>query len=203
MHQLIASYLFQNKICPLPGLGSLSLSTNSAQPDFSNKTIHSPKASIDLIHGEVDAAPFLAYIARQTNSDAHEAASALDHFCDGLKNEASTHFNAKLEGVGNFVVNSNGDISFVALDLPQAFVQPVTAERVVRPQAEHNILVGDKETTNIEMAEYFNEETATKDRWWIWAIVLGVIGMLMVLLYAEDSNSSAQFGNAIKIITHS
>lgn len=203
MHQLIASYLFQHKTCPLPGIGSLSLSTSSAAPDFSNKIINAPTSSIGLIPDEADAAPFLAYIALQTNSDHYEASSALDHFCDGLKTEVKARSAAKLEGIGDLVVDSNGDISFVAQELPKDFVQPVTAERVMRPQAEHNILVGDKETTNIEMTEYFNVEKEKKDLWWIWAIILAVAGLVFVLFYTEDVNSSAQFGNAIKIITHS
>lgn len=203
MHQLIASYLFQHKSCPLPGIGKLSLSGAGAQADFTNKIINAPVASIVLIPGETDSAAFLSFVAGQTNSDQYEAASALDHFCDGLKQSMTTHSGAKLAGVGNFTVSGNGDINFVPFELPKDLVQPVKAERVLRPQSEHNILVGDKETTNTLMTEYFNEEEEKKDRWWVWAIVLFITGSVLLLLYTEDTNSSAQFGNAIKIITHS
>ena len=103
-----------------------------------------------------------------------------------------------IQAIGNFVVDGEGNISFNSVELPKEFMQPVVAERVIRLDAEHSILVGDKETTNIAMTEYLNEETPKKDRWWIWAIVLGAVAVSLILLYAADKNASAEFGNAIK-----
>jgi hypothetical protein len=191
MHQLIASYLFQNKTCPLPGLGILSLTTGEANAGFSNKIITAPAPAIHFEPGETNAVGLLSYVAGSTTQ-------ALDHFCDNLKKGIGRHSTAKLEGIGDFVVNSNGDISFVQVELPGAFLQPVTAERIVHPEAEHSILVGDKETTNTLMTGYFSEEPVVKDRWWIWAIVLGLIGLIMLLIYFNDVDGSPQFGNAIK-----
>ena len=205
MHQLIASYLFQHKSCPFPGLGSLSLSAKGAEPYFSDKIINAPTTSIDLVAGESDIASFLAYIASQTNSDHYEAASALDHFCDGLKNEVNVHSAAKLEGVGEFVVNSNGDISFVPLELPKDLVQPVRAERVLRPQSEHNILVGDKEKTNYEMTELLNDEVhVEKESWWIYALILAAIGLSMLFFHFYSNNMRwGSTGNQQKVEVHS
>ena len=72
------------------------------------------------------------------------------------------------------------------------------AERVIHPQAEHSILVGDKETTNTVMTDYFNEEPVVKDRWWIWAIVLGLAALAILLFYFNDADASSFFGNAVK-----
>ena len=183
----------------MPGLGNLSLTAGEANADFTNKIINAPIASINFVPGETNATGLLSFVATRTNSDTYEATEALDHFCDNLKNKITLHSSARLEGVGNFFVNSNGDINLEPAQLPQELLQPVTAERVIHPQAEHSILVGDKETTNTLMTEYFNEETAVKDRWWIWAIVLGLIGLTILLIYFNDADSSAQFGNAIKL----
>ncbi len=199
MHLLIASYLFQNKTCPLPGLGSLSLTTAEAGADLSKKIITPPTPSIHFVPGEINATPLLSYVAGKTNSDNYEAAEALDHFCDHLKKEISTHAAAKIEDIGSFVVGSNGSINFVQTELPQVFLPPVTAERIIHPPAEHDILVGDKETTNTQMAEYFIEDPVKKDRWWIWAIVLGLIGLTILLIYFEDPDSAEGFGNVIKL----
>ena len=166
MHQLIASYLFQNKTCPLPGIGNLSVTTTAAKADFSNKMIAAPAPFINFIPDEANAAALLSYVALKTNSNTWEAAEALDHFCDHLKTGFSTDALTRLEGVGDFVVDINGEIKFQQALLPSFFLQPVTAERVIHPQSEHSMLVGDKETTNTLMTEYFNEETKVKDRWW-------------------------------------
>jgi hypothetical protein len=202
MHDLIASYLFQNKTCPLPGLGNLTLTTSGARTDFSNNLIIAPVSSIQFAPGETDAGPLLTWLANKTNTDKHAAATSLDSFCSQLKdNAAAPESGTRLEAVGNFVVDDNGDISFVPVELPQHFAQAVPAERVIRLDAQHDMLVGDKQTTNIAMAEYLNEESPKKDRWWIWAIALGAIGLSLICIYAADRDASAEFGNAIKILS--
>lgn len=199
MQQLIASFLFQNRSCPLPGLGTLSLASTEAVADFSNKTITPPLSEIHFEPGETNREDFLAYMARSTNTPVYEANAALDHFCAELKNEISTKTSASLDGIGNFYVDGNGKMKFSQSLLPQYFLEPVNAERVVHPNAEHAILVGDKESTNTQMAEYFSEETPVKDRWWIWALVLGGIGLIILLFYFNDVDRGSLFGNAVKL----
>lgn len=110
-----------------------------------------------------------------------QAASAFDTYCGDIKTRLSGSVTS-IDGIGNFSVNGNGDILFNAENINPLFVQPVPAERVIRREASHDMLVGDKQTTNIEMNEYFNEEKEKKDRWWIWAIILGLIGIITVLI---------------------
>jgi hypothetical protein len=45
------------------------------------------------------------------------------------------------------------------------------------------MLVGDQERTNVEMVDFYNESPLFVDRWWIWAIVLAVVGIGALLLY--------------------
>ena len=199
MNHLIALYLFQNKTCPLPGLGTLSINTSAAEADFTIKQIAAPKPVIQFDDKETDASGLLNYVATTTHSNEYEVTEALDHFCDNLKTEISNQSNVKLDGIGNFFVDANGHIKFKEEELPEVFLQPVYAERVIHPKAEHNILVGDKETTNTVMTEFLNEKPEVKDRWWIWAIVLGTIGLLMLVIYFTEINGASPFGNAIKI----
>ena len=123
----------------------------------------------------------------------------MDHFCDDLKNKITKEPGATLDQIGNLVVDRSGKINFKQAELPSAFFQSVVAERVIHPQAEHQILVGDKETTNTVMTEFLTEKPEVKDRWWIWAIVLGAIGLLILLIYFTEANGTSPFGNAIKI----
>lgn len=199
MQQLIASFLFQNRSCPLPGLGTLSLTETEAVADFSNKTITPPLSEIHFEPGETNRDDLLAYMARSTNTPVNEANAALDHFCAELKNDISTKATANLDGIGNFYVDGNGKMKFSQSPLPQYFLDPVSAERVIHPNAEHLILVGDKESTNTLMTEYFSEESPVKDRWWIWALLLGGIGLIILLFYFNDMDRGSLFGNAVKL----
>ena len=183
----------------LPLADNYRESNTEAVTDFTNKKIAAPVPAIQFQKIEDSTGSLLSFIAAKTNSNTYEAAEALDHFCDKLKKEIETSSVAKLHGVGNFFINTYGEIKFLQEELPPFYLPPVRAERVIHPEAEHNILVGDKETTNTAMTDYFNEEPVEKDRWWIWAIILGVIGLGAILIYFSDSNSSSLFGNAIKI----
>ncbi len=200
MQNQIASYLFQHKTCPLPGLGTLSVLHSGAAADFTDKSIASPKSFIEFNETETDATGLLNYLAATSGGDTYEVSEALDHFCDNLRNKITQHPDAQLESIGSFFVDGSGKINFKPEELPAAFTQPVFAERVIHPDAEHQILVGDKETTNTVMTELLAPKSETKDRWWIWAIVLGLVGIAAVVIYFTTFKDTAAFGNAINYI---
>ncbi len=182
MYDIIASSFFQKKSCRLPGIGSLSLVTHPAQPDFSNTQIKAPIQEIIFNATNKDAAIFNEF-------------SAISQL---MKISLDEEGIVELTGIGTFTKDSEGTINFLSVEMDTDFTQPVTAKRVIHKDAAHNILVGDKETTNVVMTEYYSDEApAAKDRWWIWAIVLGVIGasLLAFYLYQHGVNS---FGNAHK-----
>lgn len=199
MQRLIASYLFQNKTCPLPGLGTFSILNSTAKADFTNKLIQAPHPTVEFVQVETNPGPLTEYISRAASLNMQEAADSLKDYCHGLKELVDAGNTVSLAQVGSIYENENGKIIFKPEDLPAAFLQSVVAERVIHPEAEHQILVGDKETTNKAMSELFATKTVTKARWWIWAMVLGAIGLLLLLFYFLQSNGDSFFGNSIKI----
>ncbi len=200
MQSQIASYLFQHKTCPLPGLGTLSVLHSAAEADFTDKSIAAPKSFIEFSDTETDATGLLNYLSVTSGGNTYEVSEALDHFCDNLRNKMTAQPDAQLESIGSFFVDASGKINFKPEELPAAFRQPVFAERVIHPDAEHQILVGDKETTNTVMTEFLAPKSETKDRWWIWAIMLGLIGIAAVVIYFTAFNGTDAFGNAINYI---
>jgi len=199
MHQLIASFLFQNKTCPLPGLGTLYISTGNSEANFSNKSFSAPSTTITFENKENDAGSFLDYVAAKTNQTVLQSIETLSQFCKGLKSSTIANNPATLHGVGEFFSDASGNIQFKSNQLPAVFLQPVIAERVIHPQAEHTILVGDKETTNTVMTEYYTEVPVKKNRWWIWSVVLGAIALLAILIYYNSTSANAMLGNCISI----
>lgn len=200
MQDQLTSYLFQNKTCPLPGLGTLSLLNFSAKTDFTNKQIAAPKTIISFADTETDATRLLNYLVAATGADKSEASEALDHFCDDLRNKITRQPDVHVENIGSFFVDDSGKINLKQEELPPVFMQPVYAERVIHPDAEHQILVGDKETTNTVMTELLAPKTETRDRWWVWAVILGVIGLTALVIYFTSANDTTALGNAINYI---
>lgn len=74
-------------------------------------------------------------------------------------------------------------LSFTQASLPTAFFPAVNSERVIHPEADHSMLVGDKETTTAQMTEYFAGETPPKQRWWVAAFIIGLASLALIAFH--------------------
>ncbi len=72
MQDQITSYLFQQKTCPLPGLGTLSLLNSGAEADFTSKQIAAPKNFIQFTDTETDTTGLLNYLSATIGADKYE-----------------------------------------------------------------------------------------------------------------------------------
>jgi len=198
MHELIASYLFQHKTCPLPGLGTLAITETAAVSNFSDQVITAPVPNIQFNAVESNSDDFLGYLSGKTAKPLADCAASLQQFCAGLQKAAQSG-NSILDGVGYFYIAGNGSLQFNQQALPEDFRPSIPAIRVIRANAEHNVLVGDKETTNTAMTDYFSEVPVTRSRWWIWAIVITALSAGLIMVYLTDPAGNIQFGNALKL----
>lgn len=109
---------------------------------------------------------------------------------DLIKRKLDDYGHVELLGIGHFTKAADNSIGFTAATVDEALLMPVDAKRVVREDANHPILVGDKETMSAVMAEILAPEeeilTARKYKWWIWAAALAAIGLLMIALYIYE-----------------
>lgn len=184
MYDLIAPAFFQKKSCRLPGIGQLTLITIPAETDFSNKQILAPVEKID-------------FTPKSGDENMYNEFSAISEL---MKKKLDEEGSIKLAGIGDFYKESDGIIRFVPVVLNPVFRQPVGAVRTIRQDAEHNMLVGDKKTTNVEMTEYLNEEASAvfPDRWYIWATILGLIGVGVLAIYVYQ-NGWNLLGNCVPV----
>lgn len=186
MFDIIASSFFQKKSCRLPGIGNLELAYTPAQYDFGTRQIRGPRETILFI----PTSPF------DNHFNEFSAISQL------IKDELEKKGEVTITGLGVFTRDSAGAIQFESFPVNEDFLQPVAAEKVIHKDAEHHILVGDKETTNVVMNEYYSEETiAEKSKWWVWAAVLGGIGIaaIAVYFYLHGFNDLASTTNRLLI----
>jgi len=168
MYQIIAPTLFQNKICRLPGIGTLVMIPHAAETDFVNGRLKAPFETIDFKEAEQHENLFNEF-------------SAMSEL---LLKELNENGSVVLPGIGTFNKENNTGIQFIAITIDPVFNQPIEVERVTRQDALHAILVGDQKTTNVEMAGFFSEQPTKGDRWWILAIVLALAGIIALILYS-------------------
>jgi hypothetical protein len=192
MDKLIQTSLFQNKSFRLPGIGTLSVITNSAETDFINLTIKSPVHTIIFTEEQQEANLF------------NKFSSTSEFVTTSLEETGTFH----LDGVGTFT-KKEGKIRFLGVALSREFIQPVKAERVVKNIVHRKAVSNDKPTiepivkstitTSISIIEEKTDQQQAekkKNYWWVWAMSLGIAAATMIVIYfVQNPSHIPSFGN--------
>lgn len=164
---MIAYSFFQKKACLLPGIGTLELLTHSAETDFINGKIVAPVQQIIF----------------EPQQNAENTFNEFSAISEVLLNELNNKGHVFVEGIGTFFKKDSA-ISFDANNIDEIYTPAVAAIRVQRENAAHDILVGDKQTTNVIMSEFFADDTKVeKVYWWVWAAVLASFAIGLIGFY--------------------
>ena len=188
MFKLFYKYLFLNKKASVPGVGVFSIERKPAKLDFSNKVFVAPSLEIKFKPDAPGADYSMdAFISREQKVDQTEAANRLNNFGNAIQEDLRQHERAELPGVGVLLQNAEGSMYFKPTLRVNDYFPPVPAERVLRENSEHHILVGDSTRTNTHMKQVFADDlpepSHAKDYWWIFAIALGIIGIATIVFY--------------------
>jgi hypothetical protein len=182
MDKLIQTSLFQNKSFRLPGIGTLSVITNSAETDYINLTIKSPVHTIIFTEEQQEANLF------------NKFSSTSEFLKTSLEETGTFH----LDGVGTFT-KKDDKIRFLGVALSRELIQPVKAERVSKQTSSQRKVVI-KETSAAPKTNYIIEETVVVTKknsyWWVWAVGLGIAAVALLGFYFYQNPSSIpSFGN--------
>jgi hypothetical protein len=183
MEQNIASYLFRNNSCVLPGIGELKILRKPADTDFVNKQIIAPLQTITF------------YPDKGNTSVFNELSAVSEH----LKMILDTKRTIVLNGIGTFSKDDNGIINFIAEQIDPALIQPVHIERVIRYESKTDVLSSVVNAANIqkEVTETPEVQVTKKYKWWVAALIIGIIGI--AILFIQITLNGAASGNVINI----
>lgn len=202
MEKLIVGYLFRHQYCPLGKLGCLELVQMPAQTDISAHSILAPENEIILTPRDCPAQEFLEYVSRSLGVSIEKASGALADYCDNLS-RIDAYEEVVLPAAGKFYVDADGNLQFKSSPLPPAYYPPVPAQRVIHPQAVHQMLVGDKETDTGTMSAFFNDAPGDlKGKWWIASLIILIISLLAIGWYFMSASANATGGNQSGIDTY-
>lgn len=188
MFQLLYKYLILNKKVSVPGVGVFFIQRQPAKLDFANKVFVAPALQIGFKpQPSLTDNRIYTFISREQKIDESEAASRYINFADKLKENLTEHKTAELPGIGVLWQNAEGGLFFKASSQINNYFPPAAAERVLRENTEHPVLVGESKRTNKQMKEMLIDEpepsSQAKDHWWIFAIALGIIGIATIVYY--------------------
>lgn len=200
MIDLITSFLAQTKECSLPGIGKLSIITSSSVSDVANKMMSPPTDKI-LFNSKTDkiSEELVKYVSYKRNITQIEARQIIKDWCREAKDKLNAGDTITFETIGLLQKNPSGNVFFQAQKTFN-FFETVSAERVIHKDAEHAVLVGDKETTSSVMNQFLHEEEIVKNSAWkIIAIILLSIALVILFVhFYSHSFSLSATGNQIQ-----
>lgn len=188
MIDLLNKYLFQHSGINVPGLGTIFIEKTTAKSDFVSRQIFPPEFifRFDKYYDTPDK-DFFAYLSSGMSIPDYEAIQEYNQFAQDFRSKIKLEDKAVWKDVGIFVKNSSGDIEFQQLPVYQHLYEPVIAERVLRSDTSHAILVGDRQKTNFEMTELLNEDNqpkvVKKQAWPLYAIILFAVALMFLMFH--------------------
>lgn len=172
VHQ-VALYLFKNKSCSLPGVGSLKILQQPARYIGIDQRIEPPVPYI-AFSNEEGSTDIVEYLASRNNISLRSANIHLESFCEKIKGLSGDE-SIEIPAAGRFAVDQNGEIVFLT-DPVNPDILPIADSKTIVRSADHSILVGDVESNATRMTEYYSETVKSKKAFWkIWAAVLFII----------------------------
>lgn len=193
MQQIICNFLFRNGYCPLPSVGSLAITTEASKLNLGEHSISAPHSKIQLVSQEQSREPLVEFISKFQGTDLATSNNHLEKFIASIKSLQKQE-DLVIGEAGKFEVDENGYLIFTEQKIFTNYFPEVQANRVVRANQSHDILVGDTESNREKMTEYFsNEKISDPGKAWLW-ISLGLIvaaGIVIFLLKSANVNNAS------------
>lgn len=185
MVELIARYLSFQQQVSIKDVGTFSVEELPARLDFPNKLLHAPEHILHFNTKWSKDELFEQWAQKQLGLSQQEIKAQLQNLSADFHRTLSGKNELTWEGIGRFSKNdqqlilfSNG---FEAVERP-----PVTAEKVIRKNAQHSLRVGEQEKTNVEMEELLQVQSRkTFNLWWLFALALFFTSLLVILFIAK------------------
>jgi hypothetical protein len=183
---ILYQYLVRNKELSLPGLGRIHVVTAPARLDIANKLLLPPQQQFHFSVGTDTASKKLySWLADHYRCSEWDAIRKLNDLVFAMRQAMQAGNRVTWKGVGTFQQPLGGQPEFTAEEKHFVFEQQVAAEKIIRYKQEHQMLVGDRETTSTLMTEFLTRPGAERTgsllpRWWAIAIVLAFLAIMFI-----------------------
>lgn len=201
MVDLVVRYLSFQKKVSLQGIGTFSVEHLPARLDFPNRLLHAPEF---ILHFSPSSAAvtdeqFDNWLQHELNVSREEVRVMQENLSTDFQRTLAEKGNFTLNGLGIFTKDEQQLLHFSSL-YETVKGNPVTAEKVIRKNTSHSVLVGEQEKTSKEMTEIL---TGTKRKplnlWWMIALALFLSALIAILYFAIYSPQWSNQGNNQKL----
>jgi hypothetical protein len=189
--QQIQSYLFKYKAVAVPEVGTFELVHAPAVLDIANQLVGPPESVVQFSAQSEISRHQLDAFALTYDLDAAVAEQELVRFGKAFKTsllQPPFHWN----GIGDLGMTENGQVRFSA-NGAGTLLMPVPAQKVLRENVQHNVLVGDQEVqysaTEFEAAV---PDNPVRSRLMAICWIIVACAVLFILYYLYIHNWSAE-----------
>jgi hypothetical protein len=186
MLSLLEAYFLQYRHLFLPGIGKLNAISVPARNDAAQQIMLPPQTSFQWLPADkVSDSPqsLIGFISRQSGQNEEESFELLQQFCHDFKSTLLQQGEWIWPGIGKWVALNENQAGFVPEKELDTFYETIPAARVVQKGKVHAMMVGDKETNTGAMQEMLleaDEIEAGEGRWWIPALVIGIVALGLI-----------------------
>lgn len=186
----LTAYLLQHKQVGIPHVGTLRLLQRPPALNVADKVIEPPSCAVEISRTETISEHQWTFLESSTGRNKEAVANDLRSFGDSLWYKMNNG-GFDWEGLGT-ITNEGQPLVFAV-----AALQPMPAEKVVRPDAAHKILVGDREIQSVQSVAENKETTSAQKRrplsvmigWTL--LLLSVVAVVLVLYSGKFTVNAA------------
>ena len=187
MLRLLSQYLFQFHILPLPGLGMLAIKRQSALLNRVDKKIYPSDYSVEYVAGEGELHHIAQWLELHLNTSADEATDLLKDYTEKIKGYLIEGNSLTWGNIGVFERDENGQYTFRANKfsfLGEVFVQ---ADKVIRANPEHKVLIGDRTYEGEGLATLLsNSKNKVKINYWPYIVIAFSLLLIFYLMLINN-----------------
>lgn len=202
MYQHLSQYLFLYKHLNIPGVGTFVLMPKQANANFTSRSIKAPGWDLlfmqsigenisnnnDVYHQN----NLYNWLSSNLGISKQEATLQFDDFSDSIKHRLQNNEKIEWEEIGTLVKDGEHISLTTAPSLASPFTE-VKAEKIIRENANHNVLVGERETTTDVMREelFDDEKRYNTGRTIVLIILISSIAALAWYLFSDGMKLSS------------
>lgn len=206
MYEILYRYLVKHKKIELSGIGVLGLQMQPAEARLTDHKVLPPKYLFALEKtDDVPPEKLFSWLALTLGITEQEAVIRFTDFIFDLNRQLKEGKEVHWQGVGTLHKEFSGEIKFSTYKNELPWLEEVVGEKVTRENAEHMILVGEKEKTSTEMNEMLRAgEAERRNYWWVWpAAIILAIAVFLGWYFSENNITNATGNNhRIKAAEH-
>jgi nucleoid DNA-binding protein len=200
MVDLVLRYLSFQKKVSLQGIGTFSVEHLPARLDFPNRLLYAPEFILHFSSStNGNDEQFENWLQKELNVDREEVKTLQQNLSADFQRSLSEKGEMTLNGLGVFTKDEQRLLHFSSL-YEAIKGNPVTAEKIIRKNTSHSILVGEQEKTSEEMTELLTgPKRKPLNFWWIIVMALFLSALVAILYFANYSPQWSKQGNNQKL----